>query len=255
MKQVSAAFSKGIKDSFMSKPALFWTIAWPILWMILGFYVFLRQVPEEFLSIERGRQALSMTIFAIMISGMSNIPAAISEDRQRGLFLKLKSMPVRPWKESIGRISSILVFSIFSVTLILVIGIALGGRFSFNVTDILITIALILLCMFASSGVGLIIGTLIKNMQGAIMTGVGVAVVSSAISGIFFPYEMLPKVLQRFSDIWPMSSINSLVLYYMTDRNPAISPIGLQFGYTIAFSLLLFVIGLILYSKYCWKSE
>ncbi|MBE3093641.1 MAG: ABC transporter permease, partial [Actinobacteria bacterium] len=105
------------------------------------------------------------------------------------------------------------------------------------------------------SGVGLVIGSLIKNIQGAIMTGVGIAVVTSAISGIFFPYSMMPAVLQKFSQIWPMSASNSSIITYLIGDIGYNPLTALNFSLTIAISLLFFTVGVVLYTVYCWRSE
>ncbi len=52
--------------------------------------------------------------------------------------------------------------------------------------------------MAASAGIGMVIGTVIKNVQGATMTGVGISVVSAAVSGVMVPYSILPEVLKIF---------------------------------------------------------
>jgi ABC-2 type transport system permease protein len=255
LNQISAAFSKGIKDNFMSKAALFWVIAWPILWLLLGVFVFLRGVPEEFVALAKGRITLSMVTFSIMISGMTSLPAGISEDRNRGLFRKLKTMPIQPWKESVGRIFSILIFALITSTIIIIIGLVLGARFNITATGLLKSIGFLVLGILASAGVGLIVGSLIKNIQGAIMTGVGIAVVSSAISGVFFEYRMLPGILQKFAQIWQMSAANSIIINYL------VGPIGydpltpLNLSLTILISLIFFITGIVLYSVYCWRSE
>ncbi len=255
MNQISAAFSKGIKDNFMSKAALFWVIAWPILWLLLGVFVFIRRLPEQFEALAKGRITISMVTFAIMISGMTSLPAGIAEDRQRGLFRKLKTMPIQPWKESVGRILSILTFAVLTSIIILIVGIALGARFEITVPGLLKSIGFLVLGILASAGVGLIVGSLIKNVQGAIMTGVGIAVVSSAISGVFFEYSMLPGVLQKFAQIWPTAAANSIIINYLVGSlgYDPLNPLNLSL--TIGISLFFFITGLVLYSVYCWRSE
>jgi hypothetical protein len=104
--QISATFIKGLKDNFMNKPALFWVIAWPAIWLLLAVFVFLRQIPPEFAALAKGQSTISMVTFSIMICGMTSLPANIAEDRQRGLFQKLKTMPVQPTLERINRQNS-----------------------------------------------------------------------------------------------------------------------------------------------------
>jgi ABC-2 type transport system permease protein len=253
--QISATFIKGLKDNFMNKPALFWVIAWPAIWLLLAVFVFLRQVPPEYAALAKGQSTISMVTFSIMICGMTSLPANISEDRQRGLFQKLKTMPVQPWKESIGKILAVLTFGLASAAIIVIVGVLLGGRFNITLIGLLKSLGFLFLGTLASAGVGLIVGSLIKNIQGAIMTGVGIAVVTSAISGVFFQYSMLPAVLQKFSQIWPMSAANSVIINYLIGDIGYNPLTALNLSLTIAISLLFFTVGVVLYTVYCWRSE
>lgn len=255
MNQISATYIKGIKDNFMSKPALFWVIAWPAIWLLLAVFVFLRGVPPEYAALAKGQSTVSMVTFSIMICGMTSLPANISEDRQRGLYQKLKTMPVQPWKEAVGKILAVLTFGLVSAAIIIIIGIILGARFNITLTGLIKSLGFLLLGTVASAGIGLIIGSLIKSIQGSIMTGVGIAVVTSAISGVFFQYSMLPPVLQKFAQIWPMSSTNSIIINFLIGDigyNP-LSTINLSL--TIVISLLFFTVGIVLYTVYCWRLE
>jgi len=111
--------------------------------------------------------------------------------------------------------------------------------------------------ILASSGIGIIIGTFVKNVNGATITGIALAVVSSNLSGMTFPFFMLPKALQAFSRFYPISSSNSIIVYLLAGKDVAgYNPISvLQLTYTIGVSLLIFVISLVLYSRFCWRTE
>ena len=255
MNQVSATFIKVLKDTFRNKSALFWVIAWPAIWLLLAVFVFLRGVPPEYAALAKGQSTISMVTFSIMVCGMTSLPANISEDRQRGLFQKLKTMPVQPWKEAIGKILAVLTFGLASAAIIIIVGLLLGGRFNITLIGLLKSLGFLFLGTLASAGVGLIVGSLIKNIQGAIMTGVGIAVVTSAISGVFFQYSMLPAVLQKFSRIWPMSSANSVIINYLIGDIGYDPLTALNLSLTIVISLLFFAVGVVLYTVYCWRSE
>ena len=255
MNQISATFIKVLKDTFRNKSALFWVIAWPVIWLLLAVFVFLRGVPPEYAALAKGQSTISMVTFSIMVCGMTSLPANISEDRQRGLFQKLKTMPVQPWKEAIGKILAVLTFGLASAAIIIIVGLLLGGRFNITLIGILKSLGFLFLGTLASAGVGLIVGSLIKNIQGAIMTGVGIAVVTSAISGVFFQYSMLPAVLQKFSRIWPMSSANSVIINYLIGDIGYDPLTALNLSLTIVISLFFFAVGVALYTVYCWRSE
>ncbi len=109
----------------------------------------------------------------------------------------------------------------------------------------------------SAAGSGIIIGTFIKNINGAIITGVGIAVVSMSITGVTFPYSFLPEILQVFSRYYPFSSSNAIISYMLSvpefvGYNPMSA---FQLSFTIAISIIIFITSLILYSKFCWRSD
>jgi ABC-2 type transport system permease protein len=257
LRQISAAYNKAVKELLREKAALFWTIAWPIIWVIIGSFSFTGSAPQEVIPYIKGSIAISMMVFALMIAGMSNLSASIAGDRANGLLSKLISMPIKPYKDFIGRISAVITLSLLAAALVIVIGIAVGARFTGAGVEIPQAIGFIFLVICASAGVGLIAGTLIKNLQGAIMTGVGFAVVTSAISGLYAPYEVLPVPLQIFSRVYPISSAQASIVYLlsgpdMVAYNPLTSG---QVALTIALSLTLLLAGTVLYSRLGWKLE
>jgi ABC-2 type transport system permease protein len=257
LRQLSAAYTKAIKELLREKAALFWTIAWPIIWVIIGSFSFTGSAPQEVIPYIKGSIAISMMVFALMIAGMSNLPASIAGDRANGLLSKLISMPIRPYKDFIGRISAVITLSLLAAALVIVIGIAVGARFTGAGVEILQAVGFVFVVICASAGVGLMVGTLIKNLQGAIMTGVGIAVITSAISGLYAPYEVLPVPLQVFSRVYPVSSAQASIVHLlagpdMVAYNPLTSG---QVTLTVALSIVLLLAGTVLYSRLGWKLE
>ncbi len=257
MRQISAAYIKTVKDLLREKAALFWTIAWPIIWVILGSVIFTGSAPQQVIPYIKGSITISMMVFALMIAGMSNLPASIAGDRTNGLLAKLKSMPIKPYKDFLGRIFAVVTFSLLAAALVIVIGIAVGARFTGTGVEVLQAIGFVFLAICASAGVGLIAGTLIRNLQGAIMTGVGIAVISSFISGLFAPYEALPVPLQTFARVYPISSAQASIVHLLAGSdmiayNPLTSG---QITLTIALSFALLLVGTVLYSRLGWKLE
>jgi len=257
LRQISAAYTKAVKELLREKAALFWTIAWPIIFVLMGSFIFTGSAPQQVIPYVKGSITISMMVFALMIAGMSNLPASIAGDRANGLLSKLLSMPIKPYKDFIGRISAVITFSLLAAALVIVIGTIVGARFTGAGVEILQAIGFVFLVICASAGVGLIAGTLIKNLQGAIMTGVGIAVVTSFISGLFVPYEALPVPLQVFSRVYPISSAQASIVHLlagpdMVAYNPLTSG---QIALTIALSFALLLVGTVLYSRLGWKLE
>jgi ABC-2 type transport system permease protein len=257
LRQISAAYIKTVKELLREKAALFWTIAWPIIWVIIDSFSFTGGAPPEVVPYLKGSFAISMMVFALMIGGMSNLPASIAGDRANGLLAKLKSMPIKPYKDFIGRIFAVITLSLLAAALVIVIGIAVGARFTGAGVEIAQAIGFVFLVICASAGVGLMAGTLIKHLQGAIMTGVGIAVITSTISGLFVPYDALPVPLQVFSRVYPISSAQASIVHLlagpdMVAYNPLTSG---QITLTIVLSFALLLVGTVLYSRLGWKLE
>ena len=257
MRQISAAFNKAIKELLRERSALFWTIAWPIIWVVIGSFSFTGSGPQEAIPYIKGGITISMMVFALMIAGMANLPASIAGDRANGLLAKLISMPVEPYKDFLGRILAVVALSLLAAAMVVVIGICVGARFGGTGVEIAQAIGFIFLVICASAGVGLMAGTLIKNLQGAIMTGVGISVITSALSGLFAPYEILPVPLQVFSRIYPISAAHASIVHLLAGPdvvgyNPLTAG---QVTLTITVSLVLLAIGTALYSRLGWKLE
>jgi ABC-2 type transport system permease protein len=257
MGQITATLNKTIKEFLRQKTVLFWTIVWPILWVLIGSFSFTGDAPAEVISYTRGAIAISMMVFALMTAGMANLPGNIAQDRERGLLTKLMSMPINPLRDFVGRILALLAFSSLSAISVVLVGYACGARFSYNMVEFTQAIGFICLIFIASAGIGMLIGTFIKHIHGAIMTGVGLTVVSAAISGVMTPYAYLPQVLQQFAKIYPIASANSSITYLLVGKDFAgYNPLSSgQIALTTIISLSVFAVGLITYSKFCWRKE
>jgi ABC-type multidrug transport system permease subunit len=253
--QIATTWNKTIKEFLRQKTVLFWTIGWPIIWVLIGSFSFTSNVPSETLSYTKGAISISMMVFALMTAGMANLPGNIVQDRERGLLRKIMSMPISPWRDFTGRILALLTFSCLSAILVIMVGFVCGARFFFTGIDLLASLMFILLVFVGSAGIGMLIGTFVKHVHGAIMSGVGLTVVSAALSGVMTPYSYLPSVLQSFARIYPISSANSAITYLLIGEEYAgYNPLSMnQTALTALVALLLFILGMIAYSRVCWK--
>ena len=255
MGQIIATWNKTIKEFLRQKTVLFWTIGWPIIWVLIGSFSFTGNVSTETLSYTRGAISISMMAFALMTAGMANLPGNIAQDRERGLLTKIMSMPLSPWRDFTGRILALLAFSGVSAGLVIAIGFICGARFFFTGIDLLVSLVFVLLVFVGSAGIGMLIGTFVKHVHGAIMSGVGLTVISAALSGVMTPYSYLPSILQSFARIYPLSSANSAITYLLIGEEYAgYDPLSMnQTVLTVLIALLLFILGMIAYSRVCWK--
>ena len=221
MGQITATLGKTTREFLRQKTILFWTIAWPILWVLIGSFSFAGNAPDEVIPYIRGSIAISMSVFALMTAGIANLPGNIAQDRERGLLSKLMAMPINPWKDLVGRILALLAFSFLAAILVTLVGSACGARFSYTLTRLWQSIGFLLLISLSSAGIGMLIGTFIKHVHGTIMSGVGIAVVTAAISGVMTPYSSLPWLLKQFARIYPISSSSSSITFLLVGEEYA----------------------------------
>jgi len=257
LSQITASFSRTLKEFLREKAVLFWTIAWPIIWVLIGSFSFTGSVPPEVVPYIRGSITISMMVFALMMAGIANLPSSITQDREKGMLSKLMSMPINPRNDFTGRILALGAFSALTAGLVIAVGFVVGAQFLTTATQIGQAIGFLILVICASAGIGLIVGTFIKRVHGAVMTGVSISVVTAAISGMFAPYEVLPAALQQFSRVYPISSASASVIASLIGKefagyNPLTTS---QIGLTIGLSLLLLILGINLYSRLSWRSE
>jgi len=249
-----AMFVRTFKEFIRNRAVLFWTIAWPAIWLVLGSVVFTRGTPEEWLPQMKGSITITMIGFALMTSGMGNLAGCIGRDKERGIYQKIASMPVKAWEDALGRLMGILTFALFGSVLVLIVGFVMGAKFGGGVIDVVQCIGYAILMLLSSAGIGVIFGSLVKSEGAAINIGVGVTVLTASISGMFMPYSGLPEVLQRFSELYPPSAAISSILYILQGEFFAgYNPLTLEHTvYAIISSLAIFILCLIVYKQKLW---
>lgn len=216
--------------------------------------VLFQDVPAEFMPSIRGFLVIAMVTLLLMTAAVSNLPGSIAADRDHDLYVKLSSMPVNPFFECLGRILTVFVFSGIGSALVVVLGLVLGAEFIFVVTDLGYIIGIASVIILFASGIGLIIACVVKSESAAAHVGVAIVLVNYFI-GIAFPYGDLPDLLKPVVHVNPICIGNNMI---------AALTIGEDFvGYnpfnfmdaTVMFVLtgLLFILGLYMYAKYCWR--
>jgi ABC-2 type transport system permease protein len=256
MNQVAATMDKALKESFRDKMGMFWTYLIPLFFLIT-FPLIFYDVPEEIVPSLKGSLTLTMVTFLIMTAGQANLPGSIASDRERGLYLKMASMPVRPWKEGFGRVLAIWMFSLMGAALVLLVGLVYGAEFSCGLVTSLEALGFALLTCLASIGIGLIIASLVNGESAATHTGIAITLLTSFLGGMFAPYPALPPPLQIFARIHPIASANASIVFRLEGEDfVGYNPLNIaQTSLTITLSLLIFVIGLVLYSRRCWRKR
>ena len=109
---ISASFSRSMRIFLRDKAIFGSSIFVPIFFLLVLPQVLFTGVPEGYMPLMKGYLTIAMIVMLIMTAGMSNLSGSIAGDRDHDLYSKLSSMPISPWFESIGRILTVIVFSL-----------------------------------------------------------------------------------------------------------------------------------------------
>lgn len=256
MSQIVAIIKKSLKEFLRDKVVLFFTFALPIFFLFMMPFMW-GEAPNEIIAKLKGSLCIGMITLLIMTAGQSDLPGSIAADRERGLYLKIASMPIKPWKEGLGRIFGIWILSLIGSILLLLAGIIYGAKFDGGFIIILECIGCAFLIALTSTGVGLIIASFIKGESAATHAGVAITLLIAFLSGLVIPYLMLPSFLQIFARVFPISSANALIVLFLEGEEiVGYNPLSIaQISLTILLSFFLFIFGIIFYSKFCWRKR
>ncbi len=128
--------------------------------------------------------------------------AAIVRERERGTMEHLIVMPIRRWELILGKILPFVVFGFFDIMLITAVG-ALWFKVPFR-GDLLLLFTLASVFLFTTLGLGLFVSTTARTQQQAMMTAYFIALPTMILSGLIFPIESMPKVIQLLTYLFPL---------------------------------------------------
>jgi ABC-2 type transport system permease protein len=136
-------------------------------------------------------QSLVLTAFAIV------------RERERGTLEQLIVTPIRPLELMLGKIIPYVCTSFSAVFVALAV-----GRFWFGVEiagSLPLLIALSLLFLLGSLGVGLLVSTVAQTQTQAMQVAVFILLPSVLLSGFMFPREGMPLVIQQLGLLIPLT--------------------------------------------------
>lgn len=255
MRQVLGSFRKTVTCFTRIRAVSIFTVLMPLFLLLITGVSLSASVSAEDMPLAKGVLTVSMVAFSLMLAGILNLAGSITRDRETGLLAKLRSMPVRPWHDFLGRIMGVGLLTLTATVLIVAVGVGYGARFSGNAGADFEAVGFLVLAVCAAAGIGLVIGSYSRLVLATFFTGLAVTLVTSFISGIFIPYESLPSALQAFARVYPISSAAASSVYLtLGEKAAGYNPIATgQVLSTILVSLAFLAVGIVLYTRKAWK--
>ncbi|MGD2066355.1 MAG: ABC transporter permease, partial [Candidatus Bathyarchaeota archaeon] len=126
----------------------------------------------------------------VMMSVMTGLPAAISQEREVGTLDGMMVAPINRLAVILGKTLAQMARGILQGTLILVLAIVLFGVTVHG--NILLVFALLLLGVFSFVGLGVVLTSFAKDQETAVMMMTTIMFPMMFLSGVFFPIEQMP---------------------------------------------------------------
>ena len=175
----------------------------PIMFVLLFTYVFggaIAGSPGDYLTFALPGIIVMNMLFVTMYVGMG-----LNTDLTKGVFDRLRSLPLARWAPLAGRIAADLVKQAWSIALLLGVGAALGFRVGTSALALLGAVALLLVFALAFSWVSVLVGLLAKDPEKVQLFGFTALFPITFVSNVFVPAETMPGWLQAFVDVNPVT--------------------------------------------------
>jgi ABC transporter DrrB family efflux protein len=178
----------------------------PVLFVLLFVYVFGGAVGR---SLPHGIAYVDFLLPGIFVQsvtfGASQTAVGLSEDLQRGVVDRFRSMPMARSAVLAGRTVADLVRSILIIGLMIAVGYVVGFRFHGGVAGAVACIAVVAAFGFALSWIFAFVALTVRGAEAAQTAGFVVIFPLVFASSVFVPVSTMPHWLQAFATISPVT--------------------------------------------------
>ncbi len=186
----------------------------PIMFVLLFTYVFggaISGSTGEYLTFALPGIIVMNMLFVTMYVG-----TGLNTDLTKGVFDRLRSLPIARWAPLSGRIAADMVKQAWSIVLLLTVGMLLGFRIGTGWVAMLGAFALILVFALAFSWITVFVGVVAKDPEQVQLFGFTALFPITFVSNVFVPTETMPSWLQSFVENNPVSQLADAVRGLMT---------------------------------------
>lgn len=178
----------------------------PIMFVLLFTYVFggaISGSTDEYLRFSLPGIIVMNMLFVTMYVGLG-----LNTDVTKGVFDRLRSLPIARWAPLAGRISADMVKQAWSIALLFGVGSVLGFRIETSWVAFLVAVALILLFALAFSWASVLVGLLAADPEKVQLFGFTALFPIGFVSNVFAPTNTMPTWLQAIVNVNPVTLLS-----------------------------------------------
>lgn len=202
--------SRTMKHITRSADTIITTALMPICFMLLFVYVFGGAIKQSIGAGTYINYLLPGILLMTVASGVSYTGYRLFEDKQKGMFTRMKSMPVSNAAFLWGHVITTLIANTISMIVVVLIALLMGFRTSASVSDWLIVFGLLTLFNLTFTWLMVLPGLAAKTMTGASVLAYPLMFLPF-LSSAFVPTETMPKGLRWFAENQPITPITDTI--------------------------------------------
>lgn len=181
----------------------------PVMFLLLFTYIFggaISGSPGEYLVFGLPGIIVQNLLFATMNTGVG-----LSSDLTKGVFDRLRSLPIARFSPLAGRIVADVVKQAWAVVLLLVVGVLLGFRVATSPAQVLAAIGLLLVFGLAASWMSVLVAMLVSGPEKVQIFGFVLIFPLTFGSNAFAPTQTMPGWLQAWVSVNPVTILADAV--------------------------------------------
>jgi ABC-2 type transport system permease protein len=182
----------------------------------------------------------------VMMSVMTGLPAAISQEREVGTLDGMMVAPINRLSVILGKTLAQMARGILQGVLILVLAIAVFGVTVHG--SIFLVFALLLLGVFSFVGLGVVLTSFAKDQETAVMMMTTIMFPMMFLSGVFFPIEQMPWFMQNISKFLPLTYVADSLRKVMV-LGADIPAISTELGILIVFGIVMTAVAVPVFKR------
>ncbi len=194
-----------------------------------------------------GFYAVAVILMAIMTNGVFGLSGIISNAKAKGLISKLATTPLRKHEMILGLILTETIIALMVTIVVLFVAYIVFGVTLVPYPGALLVILLGALCF---SGLGALIGGLVKDPNTANALANVIVFPMLFLSGVMIPEFVLPTGLKLVAKVFPLyyfgSSLRATLIYH------SFSKVVFDVGVILVLTIVFFVLGLV---SFKWGEE
>lgn len=199
-----------LKLQFREPIALFFTLVFPVMLMILFGSIFGNEA-EDFLG-GYGQVDLSVPGYIGMIIGtigLLNIPVSLANYRDQGILRRLRATPLQSGSVLWAQVITQVVMAVAGIALLFIVGLSFYDlRIPTGIGNIIPAVLVSALSFFS---VGFVLAGVMPTARAAQAVGMAILYPMLFLSGAAMPRFVMPEVVQKISFALPLTHVVILV--------------------------------------------